>query len=92
MWWWVQVVLAVAIVGVLIVTYWEFLSDLLRYMLDHMGQAVILIFFYLIVYAQVTPLGLPYLFWNEFAERAHVGQLQDHSHRMGLLLAARTPS
>ncbi|MFI9629186.1 SAM-dependent methyltransferase [Streptomyces sp. NPDC052042] len=29
---------------------------------------------------------------NEFAERAHIGQLQDHTHRMGLLLAARTPS
>jgi hypothetical protein len=28
---------------------------------------------------------------NEFAERAHIGQLQDHTHRMGLLLAARTP-
>jgi hypothetical protein len=27
---------------------------------------------------------------NEFTERAHVGQLQDHTHRMGLLLAART--
>ncbi|MER6101787.1 SAM-dependent methyltransferase [Streptomyces sp. NPDC001832] len=26
---------------------------------------------------------------NEFTERAHVGQLQDHTHRMGLLLAAR---
>ncbi|WP_406425712.1 class I SAM-dependent methyltransferase [Streptomyces sp. NBC_01589] len=25
---------------------------------------------------------------NEFTERAHVGQLQDHTHRMGLLLAA----
>lgn len=31
---------------------------------------------------------------NEFTEQAHVGQLQDHNHRMGLLLAARasTPS
>ncbi|WP_405798178.1 SAM-dependent methyltransferase [Streptomyces sp. NBC_01506] len=31
---------------------------------------------------------------DEFAERAHVGQLQDHTHRMGLFLAARacTPS
>ncbi|MFJ6568802.1 class I SAM-dependent methyltransferase [Streptomyces sp. NPDC091292] len=31
---------------------------------------------------------------NEFTERAHVGQPQDHTHRMGLLLAARasTPS
>lgn len=31
---------------------------------------------------------------NEFTERAHVGQLRDHTHRMGLLLAARasTPS
>ncbi|MDV9194813.1 MULTISPECIES: class I SAM-dependent methyltransferase [unclassified Streptomyces] len=31
---------------------------------------------------------------NEFTERAHVGQMQDHNHRMGLLLAARasTPS
>ncbi|MFE4609145.1 SAM-dependent methyltransferase [Streptomyces niveus] len=31
---------------------------------------------------------------NEFAEQAHVGALQDHTHRMGLLLAARasTPS
>ncbi|MDT3400356.1 SAM-dependent methyltransferase [Streptomyces sp. B1866] len=28
---------------------------------------------------------------GEFAERAHVGQLHDHTHRMGLLLAARTP-
>ncbi|MFE4869527.1 class I SAM-dependent methyltransferase [Streptomyces sp. NPDC056682] len=27
---------------------------------------------------------------SEFAERAHVGQLHDHQHRMGLLLAART--
>ena len=27
---------------------------------------------------------------NEFTERAHVGQLQDHTHRMGLFLAART--
>ncbi|MFE9885999.1 SAM-dependent methyltransferase [Streptomyces scopuliridis] len=26
---------------------------------------------------------------NEFAERAHVGQPHDHTHRMGLLLAAR---
>lgn len=28
---------------------------------------------------------------DEFTERAHVGQLQDHTHRMGLLLAARAP-
>jgi hypothetical protein len=28
---------------------------------------------------------------GEFAERAHVGQLHDHTHRMGLLLAARSP-
>jgi hypothetical protein len=28
---------------------------------------------------------------TEFTERAHLGQLQDHTHRMGLLLAARTP-
>ncbi|MBL3805937.1 class I SAM-dependent methyltransferase [Streptomyces sp. BRB081] len=27
---------------------------------------------------------------TEFTERAHVGQLHDHTHRMGLLLAART--
>ncbi|MFF8604416.1 class I SAM-dependent methyltransferase [Streptomyces sp. NPDC015346] len=27
---------------------------------------------------------------NEFTERAHIGQLQDHTHRMGLFLAART--
>jgi SAM-dependent methyltransferase len=26
---------------------------------------------------------------DEFVEQAHVGQLQDHTHRMGLLLAAR---
>ncbi|MFI5723859.1 hypothetical protein [Streptomyces cyaneofuscatus] len=26
---------------------------------------------------------------NEFTEQAHVGQLQNHNHRMGLLLAAR---
>ncbi|MET9398509.1 SAM-dependent methyltransferase [Kitasatospora sp. NPDC002965] len=26
----------------------------------------------------------------EFTERAHLGRLQDHTHRMGLLLAART--
>jgi hypothetical protein len=29
---------------------------------------------------------------SEFTERAHVGQLQDHTHRMGMLLAARNPS
>ena len=29
---------------------------------------------------------------GEFTERAHLGQLQDHTHRMGLLLAARTPN
>jgi hypothetical protein len=28
---------------------------------------------------------------SEFAERAHVGQLHDHTHRMGMLLAARDP-
>ncbi|MCG6497196.1 SAM-dependent methyltransferase [Kitasatospora sp. A2-31] len=28
---------------------------------------------------------------GEFTERAHLGQPQDHTHRMGLLLAARTP-
>lgn len=27
---------------------------------------------------------------NEFTERAHIGQPHDHTHRMGLLLAART--
>ncbi|MGW1363314.1 class I SAM-dependent methyltransferase [Streptomyces chartreusis] len=27
---------------------------------------------------------------NEFTERPHVGQLHDHTHRMGLLIAART--
>ncbi|MFD7548639.1 class I SAM-dependent methyltransferase [Streptomyces sp. NPDC059816] len=26
---------------------------------------------------------------NEFNERAHIGRLEDHTHRMGLLLAAR---
>ncbi|THA72641.1 SAM-dependent methyltransferase [Streptomyces sp. A0958] len=29
---------------------------------------------------------------SEFAERAHIGQLQDHTHRMGLLLAGRVSS
>ena len=29
---------------------------------------------------------------SEFTERAHVGQLHDHSHRMGLLIALREPS
>ena len=28
---------------------------------------------------------------SEFTERAHVGQLHDHSHRMGLLMALRDP-
>lgn len=28
---------------------------------------------------------------SEFSEHAHVGQLQDHAHRMGLLLARRDP-
>jgi len=28
---------------------------------------------------------------GEFTERAHVGQLRDHTHRMGLLLASRGP-
>lgn len=28
---------------------------------------------------------------SEFGEHAHVGQLQDHVHRMGLLLALRDP-
>ncbi|WP_405998511.1 class I SAM-dependent methyltransferase [Streptomyces sp. NBC_00829] len=27
---------------------------------------------------------------NEFTERAHIGQLKDHTHRMGLFLATRT--
>jgi SAM-dependent methyltransferase len=27
---------------------------------------------------------------NEFTERAHIGQFHDHTHRMGLFLAART--
>ncbi|MCC9738490.1 bifunctional 2-polyprenyl-6-hydroxyphenol methylase/3-demethylubiquinol 3-O-methyltransferase UbiG [Streptomyces sp. MNU89] len=29
---------------------------------------------------------------TEFTERPHVGQLHDHTHRMGLLIAARTPT
>lgn len=29
---------------------------------------------------------------SEFTERAHVGQLHDHTHRMGMLLAARNPA
>jgi hypothetical protein len=63
---WVQVVLAVTIAVVLIVLYWGFRSDLLLYLMDHLGQAVILILIYLIVYAQVGgALGVPYLFWNE---------------------------
>ena len=53
MWFWVQAVLVVTIAVVLVVLYWRFLSDLLRYLLDHLGQAVILILIYLIVYAQV---------------------------------------
>ena len=28
---------------------------------------------------------------SEFTEHAHVGQLRDHTHRMGLLIAARIP-
>ncbi|MEU0688474.1 class I SAM-dependent methyltransferase [Streptomyces uncialis] len=28
---------------------------------------------------------------NQFIERPHLGQPQDHTHRMGLLIAARTP-
>jgi SAM-dependent methyltransferase len=28
---------------------------------------------------------------SEFTEHAHVGQLRDHTHRMGLLIAARDP-
>jgi SAM-dependent methyltransferase len=29
---------------------------------------------------------------SEFTERAHVGQLRDHTHRMGLLIAQRHPT
>jgi SAM-dependent methyltransferase len=29
---------------------------------------------------------------SDFTERAHVGQLHDHAHRMGLLIAMREPS
>jgi SAM-dependent methyltransferase len=29
---------------------------------------------------------------SEFTERAHVGQLHDHTHRMGLLIALREPT
>jgi SAM-dependent methyltransferase len=29
---------------------------------------------------------------SEFTERAHVGQLHDHTHRMGLLIALREPA
>lgn len=28
---------------------------------------------------------------SEFTERAHVGQLHDHTHRVGLLVALREP-
>jgi hypothetical protein len=66
MWFWIQVALAVAISVGLVALYWGFVSDLLRYLLDHLGQTVILVLLYLIVYAQVgTQLGVPYLFWNE---------------------------
>jgi hypothetical protein len=29
---------------------------------------------------------------SEFTERAHVGQLHDHTHRMGLLIGLRDPT
>jgi hypothetical protein len=29
---------------------------------------------------------------SEFGERAHVGQLRDHTHRMGVLIAQRDPT
>jgi len=66
MWYWVQAMMAVAIAVVLVVLYRAFLSDLLLYLLDHLGQTVILVLIYLIAYAQVGgALGVPYLFWNE---------------------------
>ncbi len=66
MWFWVQAVLAVTISVVMVGLYWRFLADLVRFLVDHIGQAVILVLVFLTVYAQVgTSLGIPYLFWNE---------------------------
>ncbi len=66
MWFWCQFVLVAAIGIALVVRYRGFVSDLVRYLLDHLGQAAILVLLYLIVYAQVGgALGVPYLFWNE---------------------------
>jgi Patatin-like phospholipase len=66
MWFWVQAALAVTLAIMLVVLYWGFAGDLLKFLLDHPGETVILVFIYLIVYAQVGgALGVPYLFWNE---------------------------
>jgi hypothetical protein len=63
---WIQAGLVIAIGVVLVALYWRFGSDLLRYLVDHLGQTVILVLLYLIVYAQIGgTLGIPYLFWNE---------------------------
>ena len=66
MWFWFQAGLAAAIGIALVAIYWTFLADLLRDLLEHLGQTVVLILLYLIVYAQVGgAMGVPYLFWNE---------------------------
>jgi hypothetical protein len=63
---WIQAALGLAIVILLLAIYWRFRTDLLRYLLDHLGQSIILVLLYLIVYAQLGgELGIPYLFWNE---------------------------
>jgi hypothetical protein len=64
--WWVQVGIAATIGVALLVLYREFAGDLLRFLLDRLGQTVILVLMYLIVYAEIGgALGVPYLFWNE---------------------------
>src|SRR4051794_538714 len=65
--WTGQFVVASALILGFLITYRTFLLDLIRYLVEHPGQASILVLLLAMLYGQVGVLyGVPEVFWSEY--------------------------
>src|SRR5262245_40135933 len=54
------------ILALMVATYFRFVLDFLRFLVDQLFQAVLLVLFFVLIYGQAGQgLGLPLLFWSE---------------------------
>jgi len=65
--WWFQFTLAFLLISSILIVYRIFLHDLLRYLIEHVGQASILVLLLGMLYGKLgVSYGIPEVFWSEY--------------------------